>query len=62
MDVFSTGWVSEMAFGFIMSVPITAHGLYFPSIPFPSPSSLLVTEKDMVDDVKQDVWKETESC
>jgi len=36
---------------------IAPYGMYFPSTPLPSPPSLLLSEKDVVDGVKQDVWR-----
>jgi len=46
VDVFSTGWRQEL-----YKFP------YFPSTPLPSPPILLLSERDVVKDVKEDAWR-----
>ena len=45
VDVFSTGWMKS---SFKISVPITLHGMYFPSTPLTSTPSFHLSQKDMV--------------
>jgi len=49
--------VTGRAYGLKISSPVAPHGMYFPFTPLPSPPSLLLSEKDVVDGIKQDVCR-----
>jgi len=48
-ECFQQRMTTGRASGLTICAPITPHGMYLPSTPLPSPSSLLLSEKDMVE-------------